>query len=241
VCRSTVNVGERIHFNPREPRGRRVSCLACDGVGGARSLVPHSPSRATILPLRSVVPAIRGDTTGPARKNTAVAWCFTGIAACVLLAICMASRPVNASGGRFRQNVAGIDETASMCSRQILSPVPDTISPAPVPRVIAPSVPPAAERRQMSLCRESSVLRHATNRVPDAISAPAAVRSSAGGLTATCVPARVAENGSYYGQPNVNGVPKTVYVHEYVRGDGTYVQSHYRSPPNSNPPSSRRR
>lgn len=51
----------------------------------------------------------------------------------------------------------------------------------------------------------------------------------------------VAENGSYYGQPNVNGVPKTVAVNGYYRKDGTYVRGYYRSPPGSNPPSTRRR
>ena len=51
----------------------------------------------------------------------------------------------------------------------------------------------------------------------------------------------VAENGSYYGQPNVNGVPKTVGVSGYTRKDGTYVRGYYRSPPGSNPPSTRRR
>ena len=47
--------------------------------------------------------------------------------------------------------------------------------------------------------------------------------------------AGVAENGSYYGEPNVNGVPKTVHVDGYYRQDGTHVRGHYRSPPNSNP------
>ena len=51
----------------------------------------------------------------------------------------------------------------------------------------------------------------------------------------------VAENGSYYGQPNVNGVPKTVAVSGYYRKDGTYVRGYYRSAPGSNPPSTRRR
>ncbi len=51
----------------------------------------------------------------------------------------------------------------------------------------------------------------------------------------------VAENGSYYGQPNVNGLPKTVAVSGYYRKDGTYVRGHYRSAPGSNPPSIRRR
>jgi len=48
-------------------------------------------------------------------------------------------------------------------------------------------------------------------------------------------PAGVAENGSYYGEPNQNGVPKTVHVNGYFRSDGTYVRGYYRSPPGSNP------
>ncbi len=43
-----------------------------------------------------------------------------------------------------------------------------------------------------------------------------------------------AENGSYYAQPNANGVAKTVHVRGYYRRDGTYVRGHYRSPPGSN-------
>jgi hypothetical protein len=46
---------------------------------------------------------------------------------------------------------------------------------------------------------------------------------------------QVAENGSYYGELNKNGVPKTVPVRGYYRKDGTYVRGHYRSPPGSNP------
>ena len=46
----------------------------------------------------------------------------------------------------------------------------------------------------------------------------------------------VAENGSYYGQPNANGIPKTVHVDGYYRKDGTYVRGRYRSPPGTNPP-----
>ncbi len=41
----------------------------------------------------------------------------------------------------------------------------------------------------------------------------------------------VAENGSYYGEPNQYGVPKTVHVKGYYRKDGTYVRGHYRSRP----------
>ena len=41
----------------------------------------------------------------------------------------------------------------------------------------------------------------------------------------------VAENGSYYGEPNQYGVPKTVNVGGYFRKDGTYVRGYYRSAP----------
>jgi len=41
----------------------------------------------------------------------------------------------------------------------------------------------------------------------------------------------VAENGSYYGQPNQYGIPKTVPVRSYFRKDGTYVRGHFRSSP----------
>ena len=41
----------------------------------------------------------------------------------------------------------------------------------------------------------------------------------------------VAENGSYYGEPNKSGVPKTISVSGYYRKDGTYVRGHYRSAP----------
>jgi hypothetical protein len=83
--------------------------------------------------------------------------------------------------------------------------------------------------------------------VPGVITVPQSVYGSTA-ITAyepvvlpTPVYGSVAENGSYYGQPNVNGVPKTVAVGGYYRKDGTYVRGHYRSSPGSNPPSTRRR
>jgi hypothetical protein len=51
----------------------------------------------------------------------------------------------------------------------------------------------------------------------------------------TSVGAPAAENGSYYGEPNKNGVPKTVLVNGYTRSNGTYVQGYYRSAPGTNP------
>ncbi len=83
--------------------------------------------------------------------------------------------------------------------------------------------------------------------VPGVITAPQSVYGSTAvtayepAVQPTPVYGAVAENGSYYGQPNVNGVPKTVAVGGYYRKDGTYVRGHYRSAPGSNPPSTRRR
>lgn len=49
---------------------------------------------------------------------------------------------------------------------------------------------------------------------------------------ASVVHSGVGENGSYYGQISEHtGRPKTVHVKGYYRKDGTYVRSHYRSPP----------
>lgn len=77
---------------------------------------------------------------------------------------------------------------------------------------------------------------------PSLVETPAAVQTSHGTeLNAllkallTSVGAPVAENGSYFGEPNKNGVPKTVLVNGYTRSNGTYVQGYYRSAPGSNP------
>ena len=74
-----------------------------------------------------------------------------------------------------------------------------------------------------------------------AYSSGSAVTAYEPAAVTTPVYGRVAENGSYYGQPNVNGVPKTLAVNGYYRKDGTYVRGYYRSSPGSNPPSTRRR
>jgi hypothetical protein len=71
--------------------------------------------------------------------------------------------------------------------------------------------------------------------LPEPESVPDATVGRAGvGSTFTWSPA-VAENGSYYGEPNTNGVPKTVHVDGYFRSNGTYVRGYYRSAPGTNP------
>ena len=43
----------------------------------------------------------------------------------------------------------------------------------------------------------------------------------------------VEENGSYFGELNQHGIPKTVDVYEYFRHNGTYVRGYFRSLPSS--------
>jgi hypothetical protein len=51
-------------------------------------------------------------------------------------------------------------------------------------------------------------------------------------IPTTYVPPLCGENGSCYGDiSDATGRPKTVYVRSYVRSDGTYVRSHFRSTP----------
>jgi len=51
----------------------------------------------------------------------------------------------------------------------------------------------------------------------------------------TPAPPAVAENGSYFGELNQNGIPKSVHVDGYFRSNGTYVRGYYRSAPGTNP------
>jgi hypothetical protein len=79
---------------------------------------------------------------------------------------------------------------------------PTAVYPAPVARIPAHSVATIGLTRQVQATQAASPLAKPT-----------------------------AENGSYYGQPNVMGVPKTVHVSGYYCKDGTYVRGHYRSKP----------
>lgn len=104
---------------------------------------------------------------------------------------------------------------------------------------------PAAQSTQVysSLAYVPTATQEPAHVVAPAVEAPLGLSNQLTypAVTAAPVYGAVAENGSFYGQPNVNGVPKTVEVSGYYRKDGTYVRGHYRSPPNSNPPSTRRR
>lgn len=64
------------------------------------------------------------------------------------------------------------------------------------------------------------------------INAPSTTHNTATHLTPqTPVRPFVAENGSYFGELNIYGRPKSVHVNGYYRKDGTYVRGHYRSRP----------
>ncbi len=80
----------------------------------------------------------------------------------------------------------------------------------------------------------------ATSNLPVASKAVSPTTSTQSALSqATPIPQiaarQTAESGSYYGELNKNGIPKTVPVRGYYRKDGTYVRGHYRSRPGSNP------
>ena len=99
----------------------------------------------------------------------------------------------------------------------------------------ASRVAEAEHEQNLSTCLQgySALCDHSRLTPSEASKVDAGARASTAGPL--LVPG-VAENGSYYGEPNANGVPKTVRVNGYYRKDGTYVRGHYRSAPGTNPP-----
>jgi hypothetical protein len=98
----------------------------------------------------------------------------------------------------------------------------------PVDREIRRAIPVQTENAQ-------TVWPSPQSRAPAALP-PSVARSSGSTMARTTAVPRVgapfvAENGSYYGQPNKYGMPKTVHVRGYFKKNGTYVRSHYRSRP----------
>jgi len=106
-----------------------------------------------------------------------------------------------------------------------------------------PAVETAEYQRNLSACTSGyGYCNHAKLNPSDAaeVTSGESSRVQTGqsrGITAVI---GIAENGSYYGELNANGVPKTVHVNGYYRRDGTYVRGHYRSAPGTNPPRSHR-
>lgn len=137
------------------------------------------------------------------------------------------SESAQVSAIRRRQNVSACEYGLGQCNKSLLSPLElARVRSAKTQRVgPLPAYP-------LSSLRETAILPPA----PAVITAPSSPALST--LLRTIIaPAvvPVAENGSYYGEPNQNGVPKTVLVHGYTRSNGTYVQGYYRSAPGTNP------
>lgn len=138
------------------------------------------------------------------------------------------SESAQVSAIRRRQNMSACEYGLGQCNESLLSPLELAhVRSVKTQRVgFLPAFP-------MPTLSQTAIL-------PPASVAPPASNSSA--LLTTLlrafvapVVAPVAENGSYYGQPNQNGVPKIVLVQGYTKSNGTYVQGYYISAPGTNP------
>ncbi len=137
------------------------------------------------------------------------------------------SESAEVSAIRHRQNVSACEYGLGQCNEGLLTPSE------------ASHVRSVKARQAEVQSRYSIPIVDATSLV---LPAPAIAPAASSALLNTLIRALitpsvapVAENGSYYGEPNQNGVPKTVLVRGYTRSNGTYVQGYYRSAPNSNP------
>jgi len=129
---------------------------------------------------------------------------------------------------RHRQNVSACEYDLGQCNETLLSSSELAhVRSAKTQRVGFPPAYPMPTLSQTAILPPASVAPPASN--------SSALLSTL--LRAFVAPAAapVAENGSYYGQPNQNGVPKTVLVQGYTKSNGTYVQGYYRSAPGTNP------
>jgi beta-lactamase superfamily II metal-dependent hydrolase len=136
---------------------------------------------------------------------------------------------ISTVSGTYNDNVVVLYDAAEIEASGMRDEGPKTWTPlreeaakAPPSESATPSinaaVPAVATQRTNVVPPEAPpVVREAT---PPPSPGPAA--SSSGGASG---------NGSYYGEPNKNGTPKTVPVKGYMRKDGAYVKPHYRAPP----------
>ena len=129
---------------------------------------------------------------------------------------------------RRRQNVSACEYGLGQCNESLLSPVElARVRSAKTQRLgLLPAYP-------MPTPSQTAILPPAPLGVP-APNSSALLSTLLRAIVAPVV-TPVAENGSYYGEPNKNGVPKTVLVHGYTTSSGTYVQGYYRSAPGTNP------
>lgn len=122
---------------------------------------------------------------------------------------------------RRRQEIAACKYSAGPCKQTRLTPSDYAVVPSTA----------SADQCLASSYLPSSIVETST---PASVSLNAEINALLKALLPS-VGAPVAENGSYYGEPNQNGVPKTVLVNGYTRSDGAHVQGYYRSAPGTNP------
>ena len=123
---------------------------------------------------------------------------------------------------RHRQNVSACESGWGRCSEALLTP--DEAA-----RLVA-----IRHRQNVSACESGWGQCNEALLTTGEITHLALVRGRQN-VPSQGASAPVAENGSYYGEPNQNGVPKTVLVRGYTKSNGTYVQGYYRSAPGTNP------
>jgi hypothetical protein len=161
------------------------------------------------------------------RHRQNVSACGYGLGQCneAMLTI---SESAQVSAIRRRQNVSACEYGLGQCNESLLSPLE-------LARVRSDKT---QQGRMLTAYRMPTQSQMAI--LPPVPVAPTTSNSSV--LLSTLLRALVApavapvsENGSYYGQPNQNGVPKTVLVQGYTKSNGTYVQGYYRSAPGTNP------
>jgi len=137
------------------------------------------------------------------------------------------SESAQVSAIRRRQNVSACEYGLGQCNESLLSPLELAhIRSVKTQRVGFLPVYPVTTLSQTAILPPAPV-------APPASNSSSLIRTLLQALATPAV-APVAENGSYYGQPNQNGVPKTVLVQGYTRSNGTYVQGYYRSAPGTN-------
>jgi len=139
-----------------------------------------------------------------------------------------ASESAQVSAIRRRQNMSACEYGLGQCNESLLSPLElARIRSVKTLRVGFLSAYPMPTLSQTAILPPASV-------APPTSNSSALLSTLLRALVAPAV-APVAENGSYYGQPNQNGIPKTVLVQGYTKSNGTYVQGYYRSAPGTNP------
>lgn len=248
-CRVQVRAGQLCNYEPYAARGQKITCTTCAAIEAVTILPPErfrtqglkppplppvrvpavTVSTLRKLPdppaLRSVVPRHtpsvarrRGRKTNEGSGFTLAAAIFGVFILCLLVS----------AGGTKRTVYHDVPATSSVAAFKRESSVPaarSVRSSSSTLNVLRPPAPLPVSF-QVSSPSPSTDSRTLYQPAPKAPTPTTALRPAP-----PAYKPHVAENGSYYGQPNDYGVPKTVHVSGYYRKDGTYVRGHYRSKP----------